>query len=525
MRKSLVVMIGLSSLLIVGNAKAACTLTSGSPTGQSAYNNCVDQAEAATKTQSLLDGMSATYLATRCPAPATLQRRGFTYPGGTSHTYTGHMYSTTGCDIPTTTVSWVTTTCSSTVRATGARQVGVAAATCDSSSCATTNTDSGAPYFVVGSDGQANQYQNYTTQETGSACAPAVDSDGDGVPDAQDAFPNDPTESKDSDGDGIGDNADIAPKDPNNGAKPPQAPGTCGGAGQPVCDSNNGSGNGNTSQGGGTCTSPPQSVGDAIAAQTAYQSWATRCAVVAHQALTAATNTKLEAIRALNALGATASKQDLAQAQLELTNAKLDELKAIQNLQLAAFAKVDTTNAEVLDTNAKIAALKQVQDDALAALNASNTTATSSNSLLGTIKDGINSMLDKLTGTTGNGLKVDCPTCTGSGTDMTATNGKLDAIKGSVDALTDLSGTSDDATGRDVAAGDAASSIPDAGGDGLDQSGFGYGRACPAPVTVEVYGQTISFDSNGALCDWMVAGGFFVLILAALGSARILAST
>ncbi|MFC1812988.1 hypothetical protein ACFL03_09875, partial [Thermodesulfobacteriota bacterium] len=34
------------------------------------------------------------------------------------------------------------------------------------------------------------------------------DSDGDGVPDDQDAFPDDPNESKDSDGDGIGDNAD-----------------------------------------------------------------------------------------------------------------------------------------------------------------------------------------------------------------------------------------------------------------------------------------------------------------------------
>ena len=35
------------------------------------------------------------------------------------------------------------------------------------------------------------------------------DSDGDGVPDNEDAFPNDPTEWNDSDGDGIGDNADT----------------------------------------------------------------------------------------------------------------------------------------------------------------------------------------------------------------------------------------------------------------------------------------------------------------------------
>lgn len=37
----------------------------------------------------------------------------------------------------------------------------------------------------------------------------AFDGDGDGVPDEQDAFPDDPKESKDTDGDGVGDNSDI----------------------------------------------------------------------------------------------------------------------------------------------------------------------------------------------------------------------------------------------------------------------------------------------------------------------------
>ncbi|GMQ49313.1 heparin lyase I family protein [Vibrio sp. 10N] len=41
------------------------------------------------------------------------------------------------------------------------------------------------------------------------------DSDGDGVVDAEDAFPNDPTETKDSDNDGIGDNRDL--DDDNDG--------------------------------------------------------------------------------------------------------------------------------------------------------------------------------------------------------------------------------------------------------------------------------------------------------------------
>ena len=36
-----------------------------------------------------------------------------------------------------------------------------------------------------------------------------VDSDGDGVPDDEDAFPDDPTEWADTDGDGVGDNADL----------------------------------------------------------------------------------------------------------------------------------------------------------------------------------------------------------------------------------------------------------------------------------------------------------------------------
>lgn len=44
----------------------------------------------------------------------------------------------------------------------------------------------------------------------------AFDTDGDGVPDEDDEFPNDPDESKDSDGDGVGDNADIAPSIAND---------------------------------------------------------------------------------------------------------------------------------------------------------------------------------------------------------------------------------------------------------------------------------------------------------------------
>ena len=45
-----------------------------------------------------------------------------------------------------------------------------------------------------------------------------VDSDGDGVPDSEDAFPNDPTETMDTDGDGVGDNSDAFPNDPSETA-------------------------------------------------------------------------------------------------------------------------------------------------------------------------------------------------------------------------------------------------------------------------------------------------------------------
>jgi len=43
----------------------------------------------------------------------------------------------------------------------------------------------------------------------------AGDADTDGIPDGDDAFPNDPTEWADSDGDGVGDNADAFPNDPS----------------------------------------------------------------------------------------------------------------------------------------------------------------------------------------------------------------------------------------------------------------------------------------------------------------------
>ncbi|MGE8288533.1 MAG: hypothetical protein ACN6RG_11260, partial [Stenotrophomonas sp.] len=91
---------------------------------------------------------------------------------------------------------------------------------------------------------------------------PKKDTDGDGVPDEEDAFPNDPNESKDSDGDGIGDNADIAPDDPTNGE-----------------DSGEGDEKDNKASGGGDCKAPPSCSGDGIQCNQLYQLWRARCAV------------------------------------------------------------------------------------------------------------------------------------------------------------------------------------------------------------------------------------------------------
>ena len=87
------------------------------------------------------------------------------------------------------------------------------------------------------------------------------DTDSDGVADSFDAFPTDPTENADSDSDGVGNNNDIADDSATNGK-----------------DAGTGNETDNTSTQGGTCNNQPVSTGDAITAQIAYQTWATRCA-------------------------------------------------------------------------------------------------------------------------------------------------------------------------------------------------------------------------------------------------------
>ena len=54
---------------------------------------------------------------------------------------------------------------------------------------------------------------NYTSQVI--VLPPILDSDGDGVDDDNDAFPDDPEETHDDDGDGVGNNTDVFPQDPD----------------------------------------------------------------------------------------------------------------------------------------------------------------------------------------------------------------------------------------------------------------------------------------------------------------------
>ena len=74
--------------------------------------------------------------------------------------------------------------------------------------CTLTGLDEGKTYYLAATayDGSNNE-SGYSNQI--SYTVPYSDTDGDGVPDYQDAFPSDPTETVDTDGDGIGNNADA----------------------------------------------------------------------------------------------------------------------------------------------------------------------------------------------------------------------------------------------------------------------------------------------------------------------------
>ncbi|MGD9081295.1 MAG: fibronectin type III domain-containing protein [Desulfobacterales bacterium] len=78
----------------------------------------------------------------------------------------------------------------------------------NTTTCTISELDEGKTYyFVVTAYDDNNNESGYSNQI--SYTVPYSDTDGDGVPDYQDAFPSNPAETVDTDGDGIGNNADT----------------------------------------------------------------------------------------------------------------------------------------------------------------------------------------------------------------------------------------------------------------------------------------------------------------------------
>lgn len=110
----------------------------------------------------------------------------------------------------------------------------------------------------------------------------------------------------------------------------------------------------------------------------------------------------------------------------------------------------------------------------------------------------------------------------GGATDMAATNDLLGAIKNGVQGLLNfVNGTgpvASDTTGSDVTAASVYGET-EIGASGFDDSGYGWNRACPAPIEVQVFDQTIVFNTD-MLCNWLTVGGWFVLLLTGIKCIR-----
>lgn len=152
------------------------------------------------------------------------------------------------------------------------------------------------------------------------------DEDGDGIPNNTDTTPMQPgTTTTDTDGDGVPDSEDIAPNDPTNG------------------DGTTASKADNVSTGGGSCDAPPVSTGDQIAAQIAYQTWATRCAVERLKNVTVAQG---------ESGGTTGSG---------LTTGQASDLAAVKSNTAAGNGKLDSIIGNTGATASAVAAL-QLED-------------------------------------------------------------------------------------------------------------------------------------------------------------------
>lgn len=164
--------------------------------------------------------------------------------------------------------------------------------------------------------------------------ATGTDTNGDGVPNT-----TDPT-SKDSDGDGTPDSKDPFPTDATNGK-------------------DNGTGNeaDNTSSGGGDCATAPVSKGDGIAAQIAYQTWRTRCAV---ELLNASTQAQTKTIIVSGGGG--------------LTTAQASDLAGTKANTAAAAAAAASIDGKMTDTGTAAANVTGVAADASRGTHGAETT-------------------------------------------------------------------------------------------------------------------------------------------------------
>jgi hypothetical protein len=274
----------------------------------------------------------------------------------------------------------------------------------------------------------------------------------------------------DGDGDGSSDGQDPAPNNPGEGAPQPAdpPPGTCGGAGQPACPSQES--DPNKSSGGGNCKTAPSSTGDPILAQIAFQTWATRCegekAVIA--------------LNKMAGIGNGTSKTATAGGGEGCAQAPVCTNDPVNCALLHQVWKGRCTNSHT----------------------ASGGTCGADGGVLNFSCSG-DEILCKQTL-----LAVEAK-CKG---DATYT-GPTDTTH---QAGLDTEGQDDGQGNGFVVEGE------EIGADGLDDSGLGYGRTCPASPTVSVMGASIEFDT-GPLCTWLQLGGLFVLVLSALASLRIIA--
>lgn len=118
--------------------------------------------------------------------------------------------------------------------------------------------------YAIGIGIPSGYFPSGETCTNADAPEPRLDSDGDGIPDIEDAFPDDPYEWADSDGDGIGDNADFAKDDPTDGKDRSEE-------GEPNGERDN------VAEGGGDCRAPPRCAGDGIQCNQLFQQWSIRC--------------------------------------------------------------------------------------------------------------------------------------------------------------------------------------------------------------------------------------------------------